>query len=289
MGMIGVVVGRFQVASLHEGHIALLSAVAAQCSRLVVLVGYSEAPLNRHDPLPVFCRMDAIRAVFPQATILALPDNPSDEAWSQSIDRALQPLASGGFVIHGGRDSCLTHYSGKWPTKELDLSVTVSGTTIRQATDLGWSYEFRTGMVYAAQIRFPTSYQTVDIAITQADHILLGKKAGETLFRFPGGFVDPSDDSLEFAAKRELHEECGLFGVSDLSYAGSARIADWRYRGSVDQVLTSFFVGRHVFGTPKAADDLVAVEWIPRAALHHQVHPIHQPLVSLLEKAPVLC
>lgn len=46
-GEIGVVIGRFQVASLHEGHVALLSAVASRSSRLVVLVGCSPAVVGR--------------------------------------------------------------------------------------------------------------------------------------------------------------------------------------------------------------------------------------------------
>lgn len=285
---VGVVIGRFQVAALHEGHIALLSAVAAKSSRLVVLVGQSPAPLNQHDPLPVFCRMDAIRAVFPQAIMSPLPDHQDDKTWSQTIDTLLESLEPASAIIHGGRDSCLKHYHGRWPVEELDVNVGLSGTVIRQATDLGWSFEFRTGMVHAANTRFPTSYQTVDIAVKRGSNLLVGKKPGERLWRLPGGFVDPSDQSLELAAARELREECGDFEHGFMRYVGSARIDDWRYRSSVDAIMTSLFVTNYMFGPTAASDDLETLCWIPSEHACREIHPVHQPLVALLDKGGFL-
>lgn len=283
---LGVVIGRFQVSSLHEGHVALLSAVSAKVDRLLVLVGVTPAALNAHDPLPFFCRADAIRTVFPAATVLPLEDQRNDTLWCQQIHAIVESVTRNlGVVdvtIFGGRDSCLAHYTGSYAKEELNLTVSLSGTEIRKATELGGSYEFRTGLVYAQQSRFPVSFQTIDVAILHGDTVLLGKKLGETALRFPGGFVDPSDESLEMAARRELREECGAIEVSDLRYIGSARINDWRYRASTDKILTSLFVGTYVFGVPKAADDLAEVWWVNRGGLG-KVHDAHQPLVKLLE------
>lgn len=282
---VGVVIGRFQVGQLHEGHVALLSTVAGKCSRLVVLVGESPAQLNAHDPLPFFCREDAIKALFPQATILPLPDQQSDRLWSQQIDSLLLPFVRYGTItIYGGPDSAKQHYSGQYAYETLDIERKVSGTEIRKATDLGFSWEFRSGMIYASQQRFPTSYQAVDIAVEREGHVLLGRKAGEDKLRFPGGFVEPTDPDLERAATRELWEECGMISVSPMRYLGSARIDDWRYRSSPDKIMSALYGCKYLWGQVKAGDDLAQALWIPRHRIRDEVHDGHQPLVEILHK-----
>lgn len=280
----GVVIGRFQVPVLHEGHIALLAGVLAKHSRMVVLVGYGQAALNAHDPLPVFCRTDAVRAVFPNAVVLPLADMPSDEKWSVQIDHLLKPY--GPCVIYGGRDNSLSHYSGVHKTATVqmrDLESTISGTQVREAETLGASVEFRQGMVYAAQKRFPTSYQAVDIAVLREQHVLLGAKPGRDEWFFPGGFVDPADDSLEQAARRELVEECGLFEHSGMRYVGSMRVDDWRYRSSCDKIMTALFTTTYAYGQVQAGDDLSQVAWVPYDNVRNHLAKAHLPLWETME------
>lgn len=286
MNQVGVVLGRFQVASLHDGHVALLTAVSARCRQLVVLIGVSPAQFNLRDPLPFVCREAAVRSAFPEAIVLPVEDQSSDAYWSERVDAALATLGSD-ITIFGGRDNSLAKYSGRWPTETLaDVGhPDVAGEHDRAAEYIRRSPLFRAGMVYAAKIRYPTAFQTVDVVATQGMMVLAGRKRGETAYRFPGGFVDPVHDrSLEAAAKREFTEECGLLETGPMIYIGSTRVDDWRYRASTDKITTAVFTARVLWGTPVAGDDLDFVVWMTPDALRSEIHPVHKPLLDLYER-----
>ena len=90
----------------------------------------------------------------------------------------------------------------------------------------------------------------------------LARKANETKFRLPGGFVDPSDESYEDAALRELGEECGELTITNLMYLGSSRINDWRYLHSQDSVMTHLYICDLEEGEPEPDDDIAELRWV---------------------------
>ena len=143
--------------------------------------------------------------------------------------------------------------------------------------------------------KYPTSFQAVDGVIIhrEEDKILLSRKPKENLFRFMGGFVDPTDTSLESAVIREKCEENGLgLECSTPEYLFSFRVPDPRYVDSQDKIMSAVFRMYYLFGLPKAGDDIFEVRWYKRGYIHTNyktiIMPVHHPLVEGLIQRGVL-
>lgn len=288
---VGVLVGRFQVPSLHDGHIDVLDFVAEQHDKVIVFLGTNgSGQSTRMNPLDFQAREQMIRELYPDFTILYIEDQPSDKFWSNWLDRqiAQQTNASQTVILYGSRDSFISHYEGKHPTQELEAEEKISGTEIRNEVKRQRpknSQEWREGVVYGTFDRFPVNYVTVDLAIFNEDEteILLGQKEHETLWRLPGGFSEATSNNLEQDARREAMEETNL-AITDPVYVGSYRINDWRYRSEVDKIMTTLFKCRVMFGKAEGGDDLPRVKWFKIADLDlkQDVMPSHHHLLEAL-------
>jgi bifunctional NMN adenylyltransferase/nudix hydrolase len=260
---IGVIVGRFQVPELHAGHIELIQKVLDYHKRVVIFLGISPVLVTKKNPLDFITRKEMILKVFPNVTIVALPDMPNDDDWSKELDKRLREVCPMGTpLLYGGRDSFIKYYAGHFETTELDGIGDFSGTEIRKEVSqaIKASPDFRAGVIFAAYNQYPKVFPTVDVAIMRGDEVLLGRKSHQTLFRFIGGFVDPADDNFEQAAQREAQEETGV-EVGNLQYVGTARIDDWRYRHEVDKIITTLFTADYVTGNAIAQDDIAEIKW----------------------------
>lgn len=136
----------------------------------------------------------------------------------------------------------------------------------------------------------PNAVPTVDIAVIQlnADQsysLLLGKKEQEPKWRFVGGFVDADDSSYETAAIRELFEETNIVATpKQISYAGSIKIDDPRYRNHKDKIITHLYILEIASSTndiqPK--DDIKALQWFPLSRFSKEdIMEVHHPIVEL--------
>lgn len=263
---VGVVVARFQVSEPHDGHIELLDTVCANHAKTVLLLGCSPIPNSETDPLDFQAREWMIRECYPHLLILPLYDVPDDAQWSARVDNLVRGVLGPNqtAVLYGSRDSFLPYYVGGYPTIELVATSDFSGTEHR--TEIGRairsSADWRAGVIWASQQHFPTCYSTVDVAVFNQDfdHVLMGKKPGETQWRFPGGFSDPLSASFEDDARREVKEETDM-DTTTLTYLGSFIIDDWRYRKGPNCIKTLLFTGVGT-GTPQAGDDLAEVGWV---------------------------
>lgn len=264
---IGIIIARFQIHRLHQAHEEVIESVLARHKKVIIFLGVSPVLGSQRNPLDFTSRKKMIQAQYPDVVVMSLPDKRSDSAWSQNIDsRIREVFPIGSAILYGSKDSFIPHYQGSFPTAELEQTIYVSGTEIRKqiSEDIKTSEDWRAGVIYNAYNRYSVSFQTVDIAPFDSDgeKILLCKKPGEHHYRFIGGFVDPKDHSLESAAKREFNEESGGGAeIEGITYAGSWRINDWRYRNEDSKIMTSLFRATYVYGRLSPSDDISELKW----------------------------
>ena len=270
---VGVVVGRFQTPILHQGHHAVIGE-ADKHHKLCIVVGVRPSqPVTKSDPLDYPAREQMIKEEYPEATVLALPDQPTDEGWSESLDALIASLFPFDKpTLYGGRDSFKGHYTGRNDVKEVDAISGISATSVRDVD--GAKVEnhesWRRGVIYAAHNRYGLIYPCVDIVVVRphpdgsgTHQALVGSRTNERgAHRLPGGHVDPRDTGALQAAQRELREETGV-ETAEWTFIDNLRVKSWRDTPNGGVIFTSLYCAKLAFGPAKAGDDLDNVGWIP--------------------------
>lgn len=286
---VGVVVGRFQVDDLHQGHIELLNWVESQHKKVIVVLGVSAVKVSKNNPLDFHARANMLSKLYQDFIFVPLVDSRDDITWSYKLDFIIDSLTAPlqSVVLYGARDSFINHYKGKYSTQELvGDDDKWSGSGVRNEIRRGVYKDrlFRSGVIWATSNQYPRIIPTVDIACFKDGDCLLVKKPGEDGYRFPGGFAQPDSDSFEADAKRELLEETGI-QCRDISYICNMNIDDWRYRGEVDKIRTTFFHAYYVSGTSKGADDVNWAGWKRLGFMTDEMFvEEHRPLFNKLQE-----
>lgn len=286
----GVIVARFHCHELHEAHKDLIQSVVNRHERVIIFLGLSPVKNTLNNPLEFRHRKAMIEESFKDVEIHYVDDTRDDSIWSKNLDKQIQKWLNPGqtVTLYGSRDSFIKTYLGKYPTCELESEYFVSATEIRKKIINSYppTRDFRAGLIAATGLKYPTAYQTVDVAVINdlKDMVLLVKKPNELQWRFIGGFSDPRSDSLETDARREVQEETGV-SISDPKYIGSTLIDDWRYRNEKDKIKTAFFIATYISGVPVGEDDVEAAKWFKiNTLVHTDVVNEHAILLEMFKK-----
>lgn len=265
---VGVIIGRFQVNKLHDGHRELINYVLNNHKEVIIMLGVPRMQNTKRNPLPFAARKAMLQKEFKTVNIVPILDQRSNAKWSYEVDSIIPNVyGDKSAVIYGSRDSFIPYYSGKYPVVELEESNPYNGTNIREevARETLDSDDFRSGIIYSSYGQKASTDPTVDIVVHDYEgKILLCRKPDESQFRFFGGKVERTDKSYEAAALRELKEESGgSLEVGKPKYITSMSINDWRYKSEDSGIMTTLFLTGRNFGMARATDDLTGgeVKW----------------------------
>lgn len=267
---IGVLIGRFQINELHEGHHYVIKQVTDKHKKVIIFLGVPTFIGMKKNPLDFDTRKKMVQESYPNAVILAIPDQSDNIKWTLELDKRIREIyPHGDVLLYGSRDSFIPHYKqgkGKFDTKELEPLGTFAGTDVRKliSEDVKNSKDFRSGVIYHAYNLYPHVLPTVDVAPLNEEktQVLLAKKYDDTKWRFIGGFVLPTDQSNELAAKRVFSKETGGGSeTGDYKYITSCQIPDWRFRGEEDKILTTLFTCQYQWGPISPSEDIMELKW----------------------------
>lgn len=164
---VGIIVGRFQVPSLHDGHKYLIDKALANCDKLFIFLGVTKnEEITERDPLPFEAREKMIIDEYPNlyGHIYPMKDIGNWPEWVIILDTKIQNILSLNGLndsivyIFGSRDSVATRYKefgGAYQAINFEPwkgDGAKSGTEVRRAILANyhpeWTQKERSLMVY---------------------------------------------------------------------------------------------------------------------------------------------
>ena len=143
---IGVIVGRFQVSSLHKGHIDLFEQTAKQFDYIFIVLGSTkDGEVNEKNLYSYKYRSCMIQDCFTENEfiknkiiyITEIKDVGESDFWSQQLDIIVTEFTNKlGFqeqniYMTGSRDSFLKTYSGRFEHCYIEPTHNISGSEVR--------------------------------------------------------------------------------------------------------------------------------------------------------------
>ena len=241
---IGVVVARFQVPNLHDGHKDLINYVKSRHDKIIVILGLAPFQYTYNNPLDFRTRMYMLQSEYPDIKIGYIADCYSDEQWSKELDSIISKYVKNKDVIlYGSRDSFIKYYSGQYKTEEYKPKIIISGTEIREkiSEKIKSTYDFRVGVIHGVMNVPSFVIPTVDLLILRDNkEILLGRKKNEDVYGFVGAYCYPKETIFDTAI-RVFKEKLNVDNVDkhNLEFYDSFFIDDWKWKNEKQKITTS--------------------------------------------------
>lgn len=286
---VGVIVARFQVPDLHDGHRYTIEHVRATHERVVIVLGVSVGFLDiKKNPLGYEMRKEMIKEIYSSSIrVLPLEDCPGDDhTWSKRLDAMLRSeYPEDECVLYGSRESFLKVYSGDNPVYQIAPIEHKSGTEYREAIARSTraSSDFRAGIIHAVCNRPPTVHQEVFVAVFRPETNEVAVIKSDSAMRFPSRFMTPDEDSFEGVAMRIIRETYGCPEVENLSYVGSLKANGQQHHNGTDSVMRVLFYARYVFGSLWEHGNSVSAEWIPVVGMEMKLVNHEKPFCDMLK------
>ncbi|MDP3645967.1 MAG: NUDIX domain-containing protein [bacterium] len=295
----GIVVMRCQGPEMKRGWRRLIEHARLLHDRVLIVIGLPAGKWpTPKNPLSFLMVKEMIRQAFPSCRNLvftSLQDSiVSHESWSEDFDALIEKICGGAsFKAYYSRDGFEKDYFGKhkgtYKMEYVKPIEDVSGTEMRKGIEFPHTRDGRAAAIWLEHHRIARDYSAADIAITDdtVGHervVIVSRPELKGLWLFPGGLVEPTDDTDEDAARRERNEE--VKGVETGHYyklGERFKVRDPRYEDTPDGIKTSFFQTRWISGDPQPGDDVKFVRWATRLELPTLIAPWHQPHVQRLE------
>ena len=279
---VAVIVGRFQIPTLHVEHQRLLRTAYEKADKVLVFIG-TRIVRSASDPLPFSMTSQVVQSAQSAAVeIHEVKDHKSNEIWIENLKNKVNELTNPEDEIfyYGSRDSFLKVLPEGTNIVEMISEVKISATDVRNSINYENSSVFRAGYIKAVQDEFPAHYAVVDAIITDRTDVLLGKK--NTGYCIIGGFADDCDENLEAAAIREVKEETNL-DLSNPKYLMSHQCKDWRYTRYRQPFTTVFVFEVENFENYKAGDDIEEIIIVPLTEVENYLLPTDSHLIYINE------
>ena len=313
MKKLGVLIGRFQVPQMHEGHRFIVRQMMEQCDQVLVLFGSANRTRSVKNPFTYRERREEALKLFPNIWTAPLNDYLyNDSQWMADVAATIEDArveACDQFetaveVVLYGHHKDGNDYLKWFPQFEyvnINSDIDISGTEVRNSYAHLLPENVQADMKYFAKERqtfksypYPDSLNICcgDAVVECLGHILLIKRKftpGAGNWALPGGHKNTDETFLQ-CALRELKEETNIRVPEPvlLGSIKSTRLFDSPKRSSGIPKLTlavHLVVKPNPDGSlPRAngSDDAAETSWVPIADVLNKLklHDDHGDIIS---------